>query len=107
MTNDLSPTNTGAQTAHRLLRLLREGAAPEAYQALLDGCSADELPCLGPLVEDALHVRAQLEERRRREDELAALYETAGDLLHCVTLRRCSRRSCAVLADCSAPTRPT
>ncbi|GAA3791358.1 helix-turn-helix domain-containing protein [Streptomyces chiangmaiensis] len=80
MTNDLSPTNTGAQTAHRLLRLLREGAAPEAYQALLDGCSADELPCLGPLVEDALHVRAQLEERRRREDELAALYETAGDL---------------------------
>ncbi|MFI6566071.1 helix-turn-helix domain-containing protein [Streptomyces sp. NPDC050534] len=80
MTTDLSASNPGIDTARRLLRLLRDRAAPEAYEALLDGCPAGELPHLRPLVDDALHVRDQLEERRRREDELAALYETAGDL---------------------------
>ncbi|AVH55281.1 MULTISPECIES: helix-turn-helix domain-containing protein [Streptomyces] len=80
MTSDLSPIRVGVDKARTLLRLLRDSAAPEEYQALLDGCPADELPYLRSLVDDALHVRGQLEERRRREDELAALYETAGDL---------------------------
>ncbi|MFJ8201046.1 helix-turn-helix domain-containing protein [Streptomyces sp. NPDC096152] len=80
MSTDLSPTSLGTDSARRLLRLLREGAAPEEYQDLLKRCPAAEVASLRPLVEDALHVRAQLEERRRREDELAALYETAGDL---------------------------
>ncbi|MET7381695.1 GAF domain-containing protein [Streptomyces sp. NPDC005526] len=80
MSIDLPPRSLGADSARRLLRLLREGAAPEEYRALLERCQAAEAAWLRPLVEDALHVRAQLEERRRREDELAALYETAGDL---------------------------
>ncbi|MEU8620477.1 GAF domain-containing protein [Streptomyces sp. NPDC048623] len=80
MSTDLSPTRPGTDSARELLRLLRENAASEEYQSLLDACPPGEAAWLRPLVEDALHVRAQLEERRRREDELAALYETAGDL---------------------------
>lgn len=64
----------------KLMRLLHDGAVVEEYQALLDRCPDDELPRLRPIVDDALELRAQLEERRRREAELAALYETAGDL---------------------------
>jgi PAS domain-containing protein len=44
-------------------------AAPEADHATLDGQLAD-----------ALAVREMLERRARRERELGALYETAGDL---------------------------
>ncbi|MFF4229858.1 helix-turn-helix domain-containing protein [Streptomyces sp. NPDC001820] len=54
-----------------LLRLLREGAAEEAFLGL---------GAPGPLVEDALEVRARLVAQSRREAALAALYETAGDL---------------------------
>ncbi|MGI5193590.1 GAF domain-containing protein [Streptomyces sp. CA-288835] len=71
---------TGAGPVGELLRLLRDGAAQQDYQAVLDRCSADELPWLGPLVDDAQQVRARLEEQSRREAELGALYETAGDL---------------------------
>ncbi|MFE0511475.1 helix-turn-helix domain-containing protein [Streptomyces sp. NPDC058964] len=80
MTTDLSSTIPGIDTARRVLRLLRDRAAPEEYRALLEGCPAADVAQVHALVEDALHVRDQLEERRRREDELAALYETAGDL---------------------------
>lgn len=80
----VQPTSTHDQAAVEitgcLLRLLREGAAPDAYRALLQDCAAEDRERLAPLVEDALKVRESLEERERREAELAALYETAGDL---------------------------
>lgn len=80
MSTDLAPGSRGTDLTRRLLRLLRDGAPPAAYHALLEACPAAELPALRPLVSDALDVRAQLEGRQRREKELAALYETAGDL---------------------------
>src|SRR5918992_5914945 len=49
-------------------------------QARLDGAVSGELGELRAALAEALQVRAVLEERRRRESELAALYETAGDL---------------------------
>lgn len=95
------------EPAARLLRLLREDAAQSEYDALLDRCPSEDRPRLALLVDDALQVRARLEERRRREAELAALYETAGTCPHCVIWRPCSRPSSAGLAACSAPTWPT
>ncbi|WP_181787207.1 GAF domain-containing protein, partial [Streptomyces phytophilus] len=68
------------RAAERLLRLLREGASGADYEELLAGAQGETAEALRPLVDDALAVRAQLEDRRRREAELAALYETAGDL---------------------------
>ncbi|MGX4688782.1 helix-turn-helix domain-containing protein [Streptomyces sp. JNUCC 63] len=71
----------GVESVGRLLRLLlRENAVVHEYEAVLDGVPADTAELLRPLVDDALRVRAGLDERRRREAELAALYETAGDL---------------------------
>ncbi|PZG95323.1 hypothetical protein C1I97_27095 [Streptomyces sp. NTH33] len=71
----------GVESVGRLLRLLlRENAVVHEYEAVLGGVPADTAELLRPLVDDALRVRARLDERRRREAELAALYETAGDL---------------------------
>ena len=66
--------------AGHLLSLLRDGADRGAYERLLDEYPAQDRPRLAALVDDALHVREQLAERSRREAELGALYETAGDL---------------------------
>jgi len=74
------PGEAAVETAGQLLRLLREGAAPDAYRTLLDRCHAEDRDRLGPLVDDALKVRERLAESGRREAELGALYETAGDL---------------------------
>ncbi|MEV0492055.1 helix-turn-helix domain-containing protein [Streptomyces atratus] len=75
-----STTTHSPPDAGCLLRLLREGAAQSEYEDFLDRCPAEDRARLAPLVDDALQVRARLEERRRREAELGALYETAGDL---------------------------
>ncbi|MQY10283.1 hypothetical protein SRB5_03900 [Streptomyces sp. RB5] len=74
------PARAGAGPAGELLRLLREDAPAEVYHALLDRAPAGDREWLAPLVDDALRVRARLEEQSRHESELAALYETAGDL---------------------------
>jgi DNA-binding PucR family transcriptional regulator len=63
-----------------LFALLREDAAPEALASTLTGLEPQLAEVLKPLVDDAAEVAAQLADRRRREAELAALYETAGDL---------------------------
>jgi GAF domain-containing protein len=76
----LPADDPGLGAAAHLLRLLREGAAVEEFEALVDGCPPAAAAALRPLVDDALGLRAQVEEQRRREAELAALYETAGDL---------------------------
>ncbi|MFB7269275.1 helix-turn-helix domain-containing protein [Streptomyces sp. NPDC056244] len=67
------------------LELLARGAAAEAYDrpALLaraDGAAAETLAALEHAKQLALRVRAELAERRRREAELSALFETAHDL---------------------------
>ncbi|MFD8965572.1 helix-turn-helix domain-containing protein [Streptomyces sp. NPDC059568] len=67
------------------LELLARGAAAEAYDrpALLaraDGAGAETLAALEHAKRLALRVRAELAERRRREAELSALFETAHDL---------------------------
>ncbi|WP_250035796.1 helix-turn-helix domain-containing protein [Paractinoplanes maris] len=64
--------------------LAREAAPVEFEQPLLAaraaGAPAAELAELEQVKLRALQVRALLERRRRREEELSALYDTAGDL---------------------------
>ncbi|MFE7129670.1 helix-turn-helix domain-containing protein [Streptomyces sp. NPDC057638] len=67
------------------LELLARGAAAEAYDrpgllARADGADEATLAALERSRRLALGVRAELEERRRREAELSALYATAHDL---------------------------
>ncbi|WP_329113473.1 helix-turn-helix domain-containing protein [Streptomyces sp. NBC_01465] len=67
------------------LELLARGAATEAYDrpvllARADGASPEVLAALESAKQVALRVRAELAERRRREAELSALFETANDL---------------------------
>lgn len=68
-----------------LLQLLLEEAPVEAFEepvhaAMEQGASDDEIVGLRAQTAVALQIRTVLAERRRREAELAALYETAGDL---------------------------
>lgn len=58
-----------------MLDLLLAEAPERAFEAL-----SSRLPDGHPLVEKAMRLRGVLEQHRRREAELAALYETAGDL---------------------------
>ncbi|SNY61253.1 helix-turn-helix domain-containing protein [Paractinoplanes atraurantiacus] len=64
--------------------LAREATAAEFEQPVLAaraaGASAPEIAELEKAKLRALHVRAMLERRRRREEELSALYDTASDL---------------------------
>ncbi len=67
------------------LGLLATGAAAEEYErpvlrARAGGASAGRLAALERAKLRALRVRAELEDRRRREAELSALYATAHDL---------------------------
>ncbi|MFD5753282.1 helix-turn-helix domain-containing protein [Streptomyces sp. NPDC127033] len=67
------------------LELLARGAAAEAYDrpvllARADGGGPETLAALEHAKRLALRVRAELAERRRREAELSALFETAHDL---------------------------
>jgi hypothetical protein len=68
-----------------LLQLLLEEAPAEAFEqpvreAVERGADEAEIAGLRADVAVALQIRTILAERRRREAELAALYETAGDL---------------------------
>lgn len=65
----------------RLLALLAEEAPLEDFHTVLaDTARAGDVAQLHQALADALAVRALLSARRRREQELSALYETAGDL---------------------------
>lgn len=68
----------------RLLSLLAAEAPLEDFHAVLADpaltSSAGDAQPLREAVRDALQVRSLLAARRRREQELSALYETAGDL---------------------------
>ncbi|MEV4349933.1 GAF domain-containing protein, partial [Actinoplanes sp. NPDC049596] len=64
--------------------LVREAPAADFEQPIAaareSGASPSELAALERTKLRALQVRAMLERRRRREEELSALYDTAGDL---------------------------
>ncbi|MET3423860.1 hypothetical protein BJ973_003072 [Actinoplanes tereljensis] len=67
------------------LDLLAREATPVEFErpilaARQSGATADDLAELAEIKLAALRVRALLERRRRREEELSALYDTAGDL---------------------------
>ncbi|GAA2611372.1 helix-turn-helix domain-containing protein [Paractinoplanes durhamensis] len=67
------------------LDLLAREAAPVEFErpilaARQAGAAADDLAELEEIKVAALRVRALLERRRRREEELSALYDTASDL---------------------------
>ncbi|MFI0720864.1 helix-turn-helix domain-containing protein [Streptomyces sp. NPDC021224] len=86
-----APPQPGEQTAsvapflRRLLELVAEDAPAEEYGAVTvraraAGAGAADLAELEQAVGTALRVRRVLRRHRRRESELAALFDTAGDL---------------------------
>jgi transcriptional regulator with GAF, ATPase, and Fis domain len=78
MADEQAPADPGD-----FLTLLREGAPVADHDALLEALvaadpqSAERMRCQHA---SALQLREQMESQRRREAELAALYDTAGDL---------------------------
>jgi hypothetical protein len=80
MLADSKPGTSATETVRQVLRLLREHAPAAAYRRLIDDTLPDERRELRKVVDEALETRRMVDERRRREAELAALYETAGDL---------------------------
>ncbi|WP_329107304.1 helix-turn-helix domain-containing protein [Streptomyces sp. NBC_01439] len=87
MPHSTEPQGTGpAWTSLRgLLDLLDRGAPAEDIRALAAGARAANLPAgehaaIEDAVNVALRVRRTLGQHRRREAELAALFDTAGDL---------------------------
>lgn len=77
--------STDAELAAVLLQLLRAEAPTEAFERVVDdvvrsGADERRVSALRSAVRLALEVRELLSGRTRRERELAALYETAGDL---------------------------
>jgi DNA-binding PucR family transcriptional regulator len=67
------------------LDLLAREAPVAEFDAVVDRCRAEgaddaTLTAVREAAVTALRIRAVLEERRRREQEIGALYETAGDL---------------------------
>ncbi|MFJ5778996.1 helix-turn-helix domain-containing protein [Streptomyces sp. NPDC093094] len=71
--------------AHRLLELLAAGApaaelAAQPARSRAEGVAGTDLARIGEITETALSVRRALDQHRRREAELVALFDTAGDL---------------------------
>ncbi|MCX5308902.1 helix-turn-helix domain-containing protein [Streptomyces sp. NBC_00160] len=84
-TEDSGSTGTGALLRLReLLDLLDRGAPAEAFQdgepSASDAASAAEAAVIADATRTALRIRRTLSQHRRREAELAALFDTAGDL---------------------------
>ncbi|MFF0793986.1 helix-turn-helix domain-containing protein [Streptomyces spiralis] len=74
-----------ARHLRRLLEILAAGAPAEdlgavAVEARRSGAAADDLAEVEQAAEAALRVQATLRQHRRREAELTALFDTAGDL---------------------------
>lgn len=82
MTEQTTPTTSHVQ---RLLELLAEDASADAFAAIAAearhaDARAQELSEIERATETALRVHRVLRQRRRRELELTALFDTAGDL---------------------------
>lgn len=85
MTARSTPTRTVTHEqdlplAAALMDLLIEDGPDADYQSIVDEAAPSSREQVRTLVARALDVRRTLSDRRRRETELAALYETAGDL---------------------------
>ncbi|MFJ4186403.1 helix-turn-helix domain-containing protein [Kitasatospora sp. NPDC089509] len=79
------PDESAAPALRRLLDLLASGAATEDFAEVLAdarrrGASADVLAEIDDATWQALRVHRTLRQHRRREAELTALFDTAGDL---------------------------
>ncbi|MER7581007.1 GAF domain-containing protein [Kitasatospora sp. NPDC097691] len=79
------PHESAAPALRRLLDLLASGAATEDFADVLAdarrrGASADTLAAIDDATWQALRVHRTLRQHRRREAELTALFDTAGDL---------------------------
>ncbi|WBP89201.1 helix-turn-helix domain-containing protein [Kitasatospora cathayae] len=79
------PDESPAPALRRLLDLLASGAATEDFAEVLAdarrrGASADVLAEIDDATWQALRVHRTLRQHRRREAELTALFDTAGDL---------------------------
>ncbi|MEU4583726.1 GAF domain-containing protein [Kitasatospora aureofaciens] len=79
------PDESAAPALRRLLDLLASGAAPEDFAEVLAdarrrGASAGVLAEIDDATWQALRVHRTLRQHRRREAELTALFDTAGDL---------------------------
>lgn len=82
-----SGTDSGPEAPPDFLALLLEGAPRSAYDELLEAARAPGGAGAARVADQvavqharALRLREQMEQQRRREAEMAALYETAGDL---------------------------
>ncbi|MFF2809667.1 helix-turn-helix domain-containing protein [Streptomyces sp. NPDC058000] len=78
-------TTSAAPYLRRLLDLLSEGAPAEeigvvAAEARVEGVGGQDLAEVESATRTALRMRSVLRQHRRREAELAALFDTAGDL---------------------------
>ncbi|MEV0531454.1 GAF domain-containing protein [Kitasatospora sp. NPDC050463] len=83
--NDLRPDTSAAPALRRLLDLLASGAATEDFADVLSdarrrGAPAAVLSEIDDATWQALRVHRTLRQHRRREAELTALFDTAGDL---------------------------
>ncbi|MDI2125532.1 helix-turn-helix domain-containing protein [Yinghuangia seranimata] len=79
------PPGPTARFMHRLLELLAEDAPADDFRALAAqaraaGAGPEALAELDSATADALRIRGTLRQHRRRERELTALFDTAGDL---------------------------
>ncbi|MFF5338953.1 helix-turn-helix domain-containing protein [Streptomyces sp. NPDC013181] len=79
------PLPSAAPHLRRLFDLLADDAPAEALGAVssrarADGVSADELAEVERATATALRIRSALRQHRRREAQLTALFDTAGDL---------------------------
>ncbi|GGX76079.1 cyclic diguanylate phosphodiesterase [Streptomyces hiroshimensis] len=85
MSDDHADHADHAETETPYLALLARGAPAGEYEhpvlrARADGATPDRIAALDRAKHLALRVRAELEDRRRREAELSALFATAHDL---------------------------
>ncbi|MEV7781746.1 GAF domain-containing protein [Kitasatospora sp. NPDC088351] len=83
--NDPHPRTSSAPALRRLLDLLASGAATEDFAEVLaaarrQGAPAAVLSEIDDATWQALRVHRTLRQHRRREAELTALFDTAGDL---------------------------
>lgn len=102
---------TGVGAAVFLELLARDAAVVEYERPLVEArarrAPAAEVEELEAAKRYALQVRATLERRRRREAELGALFDTAGEIAAVPELDAVLQAIVRRPAGCSAPTWPT
>ncbi len=72
--------DAGDALARAVIELLGRDATETEYLALAESAAPDRRAAVGAVITGALRLKQTLDARKRREAELAALYESAGDL---------------------------